>query len=247
MNLEHIFTKFQSVLQKHRNQLYELLFYPENLGEIKKTIVSNTHTFSYTFSNIKIVIPPKFRPSHCIPSTLENIEITLSIEDEIIVKRLTKHRVEDPLGKLEKFNIILNSDGYSASWHLDRHEKQEGESIAKNVHPIYHLTFGGHYMESQDRDKPNRFGETLIVRAPRIMHPPMELILGLDFIFNHFIPLNELDLLSDRAYLEIISELKSYIWMPYALAFAKNYCSIIDVDGNRLQFDDKFVTSVLNC
>ena len=113
-----------------------------------------------------------------------------------------------------------------------------------NLHPIYHLTFGGTHMENL-QNSGSDFGRALILRTPRITHPPMEVILGIDFIFNHFIPKSELDLLSDRRYIEVINELKSYIWLPYSLAIAKNYCERISIDSQPYSFDEAFVKSVL--
>jgi len=122
-----------------------------------------------------------------------------------------------------------------------------GENAPTNLHPVYHLTFGGHHMENQQTDENDEFGRALIIRTPRIMHSPMELILGLDFIFNHFIPSTELDLLSDRSYISVVKTLKANLWMPFALALAKNYCDNIDIDGDPFEFDKKFVSSVLHC
>lgn len=247
MNFPMLFTKYVSILQSHKRQLQYFQFDLENLNEIKKSLVHTKDSYAYNFSHIRIVVPKKHRPSHCIPRTLtSDIEILLSIEDDVVIKRTRNSLVEDPLIKLEKFNIILNSEKYTSSWHLDRHEKKDGESTPASLHPVYHLTFGGHHMENQQKDDGDEFGRALIVRTPRIMHPPMELLLGLDFIFSHFIPKDQLDLLSDKAYLKIIQDLKKGIWLPFALALAKNYCDSIDIDGDRFEFDQGFVSSILS-
>ena len=247
MNFNVLFNQYLSVLQKHNDQLYDLQFYPDSLRQILKTFASSNDGYSYTFSKLKLVIPKKFRPSHCIPRHAGDIEVILSIESDIVIKKLKVGHIEDPLIKLENFNIILNSDKYTSSWHFDRQDKKDGEGISKSLHPIYHLTFGGHYMEDLQQDDSDEFGRALIIRAPRIMHPPMELILGLDFIFNHFIPKDKLDLLSDPSYNMIINAFKKYFWMPFALAFTKNYCENINIDGVHFNFDDSFVSSVLSC
>lgn len=247
MNYEKVFNDFCAIIDKHKDQLYLLQFYPELLNEVKKTLDIDKEFYSYNFSTIRFVIPKKSLPSHSIPKNLGDVEIILSIKDEIVIKRSAYNLVEDPLLKLKKFNIVLRSnDFHTSSWHLDRHIQEEDEGSPNCIHPIYHLTFGGYHMEGFQNEG-DEFGMALIVRAPRIMHPPMELLLGIDFIFNHFIPKDELDLLNDPSYISIIMQLKKYFWMPYSLAMAKNFCETIDIDNKRFDFDNKFVTSVLSC
>lgn len=248
LNFSMIFNNYCGILASHKKDLQTLQFDIDNLNEIRKSLRFTPEFITYTFTNIRIVVPKRSRPNHCIPSQIEAIEVILSIKDDIIIKKTKPNYIEDPLVKLATLNIILNSDKYTSSWHLDRHEKEENEGSPKSLHPLYHLTFGGHHMETKvEEDGSDIFGRALIVRAPRIMHPPMELILGLDFIFNHFIPKNDLSLLSDGAYISIIKELKQYFWLPFSLALAKNYCTNIDIDSNRFQFDDIFVSSLLSC
>ncbi|MEZ7528453.1 hypothetical protein [Cloacibacterium normanense] len=249
MNFERIFNDYCNLLDKHKEQLYLFQFYPENLNEVKKTLKSEENIYSYTFSTIRLVIPKSLRPNHSIPKNLGSVEIILSIKDEIKIKKTKKNFIEDPLNKLEKFNIILNCENshYTSSWHLDRHAKDGDGELPSNLHPIYHLTFGGYHMENLQREDSDEFGKSLILRAPRIMHPPMELLLGIDFIFNHFIPKNELELLSDPAYIFVIKELKKYFWLPFSLAIAKNYCERISINNEPFSFDELFVSSVLSC
>ena len=249
MNFERIFNDFCNVLDKHKDQLYLFQFYPELLNEVKKTLESSENVYSYAFSTIRIVVPKEVRPNHSIPRNLGNVEIILSIKDEIEIKKAKEKLIEDPINKLEKFNIILNCENkhYTSSWHLDRHTLKKDEQPPSNLHPIYHLTFGGYHMENLQGDDSDEFGRALILRTPRIMHPPMELLLGIDFIFNHFIPKEALDLLSDKTYLSIINELKKYFWLPFSLAIAKNYCERISINNEPCTFEDSFVSSVLSC
>ncbi|WP_353718685.1 hypothetical protein [Dyadobacter sp. 676] len=244
-----LFNQYVAILQKHRKQLQLFQVDLDKLNEIKKTLVTSAETFTYTFSNIRVVIPKVHRPSHTIPRNIGDIDIVLSIKDDVVIKRRNESVVEDPLQRLKKFNMVLSCGEYTSSWHLDRHEWEEGPNHQppKTLHPFYHLTFGGYHMEDLQVDDHDFFGNALIVRSPRIMHPPMELILGLDFVFNHFIPRGSLDLLQDRAYTKIVKDLKRNIWMPFALAIAKNYCNNIEIDGTRLKFDERFVASIITC
>lgn len=249
MNFELIFNNYYSVLQKYNKQLSTFGLDLEKIRMIKKTLEMNEKYFSYSFTTLNFYVPKALLPSNSIPKEFQYIEIILSIKDEVVIKKIKKNNIEDPLIKLNKFNIILYTDEkkYTSSWHLDRHEMGEDEQSPSNLHPIYHLTFGGYHMEELQKDDSVEFGRSLILRTPRIMHPPMELILGIDFIFNNFIPKSELDLLSDPTYISVINELKKYFWLPYSLAIAKNYCERISINNEPFSFDELFVSSVLSC
>jgi len=248
MDFKQFFERYYNTLLKHQTQLsYEFGFSCESIREIKKYLEVSDNLISYSFTTLNFYIDKKFLPSHSIPKKFEYLQITLSIDDEIKINRVKDHSIQDPINKLGKFNIILECDRnhYTSSWHLDRHSPNEIEGTPSNLHPIYHLTFGGYNMEKHIEDDPDVFGRSLILRTPRIMHPPMELILGIDFVFSHFIPKDKIALLSDSTYLELINELKKYLWLPYALAIAKNYCGKISIDNKPCTFDDTFVNSIL--
>ena len=247
MDFFRFFSDYNEVLYKHRNQLNNFGFDCGSIGEIKKSLNKTEELFSYAFSTIKFYIDKRLLPNHSIPKKFEYLQVTLSINDEININRVRDCYIQDPISRLGKFNIILECDRqhYTSSWHLDRHVPEKQEGTPSNLHPIYHLTFGGYNMEKHLEDNSDVFGKSLILRTPRIMHPPMELVLGIDFVFNHFIPKDALDLLSDNRYLELINELKKYLWLPYSLAIAQNYCGSIRIDGKQYGYDATFVHSVL--
>jgi len=247
MNFKQLFDRYCSVLEKHQKQLNDFQFYPEKINEIKKSFKEEGEFYSYSFSTINLYVPKSSLPSHSIPKEFKSVEVILSLSDEVIINKMGSNRIQDPFFKLEKFNIMLYCEKkhYTSSWHLDRHVSKEQEGSSSISHPIYHLTFGGYHMENLQIDNSDEFGRALILRTPRIMHPPMELILGIDFIFNNFIPKSKIDLLSDPSYISVINELKKHFWLPFSLAIAKNFCERISIDNVPSTFDDKFVSSVL--
>lgn len=246
MNFKTLFNQYTSILTTFKKELEVFDFRIDQLKDIGKTIKEDKNTFSYEFTKFKIVIPRKLKPSHTMPKGVEKITITLSVDDTIAVKRFNNLRVEDPFLNLDNFNIILNcEDTHYSSWHLDRHIMDRKEGDGDNLHPIYHMTYGGHYMESKQEDGLDVFGKSLIIRAPRLMHPPLELILGLDFVFRHYISRASLPLLDHKPYIKLIEDMKRDIWFPFALALTKNYCTNIEVDNQRYTFDDYFVQRVI--
>ena len=246
MNFKTLFTQYTSILFAFKKELAEFQFDIDQISLIGKTIEEDKNSFSYEFSVFEIVIPKKFKPSHTMPEGVKNITISLSVDDTISIRRFNSQRVEDPFLKLDNFNITLNyNDTHYSSWHLDRHIMDRNEGDGDNLHPLYHMTYGGHYMESKQVEGEDVYGKSLIVRAPRLMHPPLELILGLDFIFRHYIPRKSLPLLDHPSYIRIVELVKKDIWFPFALALTKNYCENIDIDNKRYTFDDYFVKRVI--
>lgn len=241
MNFQLIFQQYIDVLTKHKKELQDKVnINLEQFKEIQKTILIDKKNVSYSFNHFRIKIPKKIRPSHCIPRELKDFNITLHTKEEIIFKR-NDEKVDDPFISLGTLNIILENEPYTSSWHLDRHTDT---GIPTSFHPFYHLTFGGKHMESLDVEGEAKFGHSLIVRAPRISHPPMELILGIDYILQHYFVNSELDLLSDANYILIIKKLKTRFWMPYYLSQIKPFCANVTVDGNVINFEQKFVDNV---
>lgn len=241
MNFQHIINEYLKTIYKYRDELYNINIYPETLKNIRDTISDENGIFSYSSEPIVIKLSKSWIPGHTLPRDLDELEITLRIKDEIKIKK-TLNQIEDPIAQLDGFNIIINSGDYTASWHLDRHMKNDGDG--RYIHPIYHWTFGGYHLEGQYDAKD--FGFSIFMRTPRLMHPPLDFILGLDFIFRHFIPNKELEILNDQVYMDIVKKLQAHFWKPYSLALAKNYCERIYVDGDVVNFDDNFVTSVLS-
>jgi hypothetical protein len=248
LNFLQIYNNYLSILERHSLQLRESAgFEIGQIREIFKYLKDSEDQFSYSFSNVNFIIDKKFLPSHSIPKNFNYVQVVLSIREEIVINKLKNNTIKDPLGRFEKFNIILFCDKrhYTSSWHLDRHVAGYGDGTTLNLHPMYHFSFGGYHMEAFQDGTFDEFGRSLILRTPRIMHPPMELVLGIDFIFNHFIPKTKLELLEDTGYLALIKKLKAYFWMPYSLAIAKNFCDRISIDNNSLDFEDSFVNGVL--
>lgn len=246
MNFKTLFNLYIGALQPFTKQLKDIQFDLSRLNSIRDTIIEDKNTFSYTFTPFEIVLPQSFKPSHTMPKNVGSISITISVKDTVKVRWFNSKQVEDPMINLTEFNIILKSgQTHFSSWHLDRHIMNRSEGEGDNIHPIYHMTYAGHYMESQQEDGMDVYGKALIVRAPRLMHPPLELILGLDFIFRHYVPRQNLPLLDHTPYIDIVEKIKKQIWFPFALAMAKNYCGNIDVDNERCGFDDYFSKRVI--
>lgn len=96
-----------------------------------------------------------------------------------------------------------------SAWHLDRHNL-EGESSFH--HPLYHMSFGGMHLESQldSKDTP-----VLLADTPRLIHLPMDAILGIDYILTNFWQTSLLEFRKEGAYVHLLAESQKNLWKPY--------------------------------
>lgn len=167
--------------------------------------------------------------SGTIPLGVKYLEIILNIEfGGIVVK---DNKFGSPVSNLQ-FDLELhgmddNTDQYYCAWHLDKHIKQVDDGPNKYVHPDYHLTFGGNKMEG----KGNIFGQCLIVPMPRLAHPPMDAILGIDFIIHNFLPIEQKSsLLLDPAYIQVVRNSHIRLWKPYYCAISSAWLKHDDME-----------------
>lgn len=49
------------------------------------------------------------------------------------------------------------------------------------IHPHFHLTWGGDTMKGLG------LGDVLLLPTPRISYPPLDIILGIDFVLSNFV------------------------------------------------------------
>ena len=62
------------------------------------------------------------------------------------------------------------------------------------------------------------FGATLILESPRIAHPPMDAILGIDFVLTNYIKSSDLGFRQENDYQKLLRGAQERLWMPYARA-----------------------------
>lgn len=171
---------------------------------------------------INIPITVNTLPAHMRPTKVECLEINFSLQIEGVF--LEENVVGNPINDL-KFDIVINglSDKgeHIATWHLDKHIGGKGDGKSKFIHPEYHFSFGGNKMWEQNLD----YGNILIHPSPRLPHPPMDAILGVNFILQNFVDKDDiLGLISTPEYKTIVKNSQRRLWMPYMLAIAKHWC-----------------------
>ena len=168
-----------------------------------------------------------------LPSNDKDFEVHLNMvlseisdEDDFSVDPLTKLGVSIKIkGDYIKDNELKNA---ICSWHLDR----DAPVSSSYCHPLYHLNFGGDQMTSHALNDPNYFGNLLLLPNPRIIHPPMDLILSCDFIIKNFYKISTHKSITDLPeYKSILNRSTKRYWSSYAFAFASKWNQDLNVSN----------------
>lgn len=251
MNIQTLLTQFHGVIKK-RNNLFKNaysrpLFDEKSLESLIKSAKNceynrKDRVKSYEFPDFLIKITPPTLPRNCSnPNGISNVEITL--ESAITYSKTNENKITDPIFSLY-FIVSISSKEPQAfqSWHLD---KQGATAPDSYIHPEYHITLGGNKLKEKKATGFD-FGQALYFGTPRFMHPPMDFILGIDFILNHYVERNYANVFLDHPqYIKIVETMKEQLWKPYGLAFSKNYCKSLVVDGNDLDIDSNFSRPII--
>lgn len=101
------------------------------------------------------------------------------------------------------------------TWHLDRHIT--GGHVPVDLHPLYHFQYGGRGMVPVH----GFLGQTLLLEAPRLIHPPLDAVLAVDFVLGHYGGAGRAVLLKDAGYRQRIREAQRRLWRPIDEALSR--------------------------
>jgi len=122
------------------------------------------------------------------------------------------------------------------SWHFDRH--QEG-NLPEFHHPLYHTHFGGKEINKGQLN----YGNVLILESPRLLHPPMDIILAVDFVMGNYYSRHNCEpykaLLDEPLYHKLVENSRKRFWQPFFLALASNFTP--NKSGNLQHFSSLIV------
>lgn len=117
--------------------------------------------------------------------------------------------------KLLEFSIVVATDdgAYLSSWHFDKHIVSEDgqDEDPEDAHPLYHFQYGGKNLSPLD----GNHGGILILPSPRIGHPPMDVVLAIDFILSNFAGVHWKKLRDKPDYSKRLSEAQDKYLRPY--------------------------------
>jgi len=124
---------------------------------------------------------------------------------------------EDPLIELG-FNVVIKGIGtkvYHFGFHIDKHIAGD----AAEPHPIYHLQYN---LNPTKLDEPD-LGALFYIDTPRIMHKPLDFILGITFLTCNFYPTAFEVLCNDNVFNKLNKQYQESIWKPYFHTLANHW------------------------
>ncbi|TDO29226.1 hypothetical protein [Sediminibacterium goheungense] len=142
-----------------------------------------------------------------------------------------------------QFDYFLDSNiedpkTLQCSWHLDKHDPNKGASTS---HPLYHYEYGGTEIRKTEGFN---YGDFILMDSPRIMHPPLDLVLAFDFVIKNFYTYETHKVLTDDLlYKRYIKNAQYRLWRPYAISFASHFHDFNDI----YTIDRAFADNILHC
>ena len=196
-----------------------------------------------TFNNIR---PPR----GTIPNNIKFLQIVLTVE--IHEKGLNDNEIFNPViidkkkGIEKNYNFSIELSGHSdgkrvhSHWHLDFDSSSDNEYI----HPEFHLTFGGNKLKKKTEDDEiieedinQALGKLLLIPSPRLPHPPMDAVLGIDFVIKNFVTKDVARAItSNPQYRNAVKTSQNRLWRPYMLSTAHHWCNF---NGCKFQTDNE--------
>ena len=168
---------------------------------------------AYNLQKLKLkidVVPNNTRPS------VKSLEVLLNVQ--ITENKYNENNICNAVSNYNFSIEILGRNGKQAvysSWHLDFDNVTESEYI----HPSFHLTYGGKAMKTVE------LGDVLLLPSPRISYPPMDAVLGIDFVLSNFVKKEIYNRIKvNSQYKAAVKHSQQRLWRPYMLSLAKHWC-----------------------
>lgn len=167
--------------------------------------------WGYSIKGLRIPVE-KNTFKHIRPIGFSSAEVIVEIDLESEVKEWLN--LNDPFTSLSFRSLLKGSNTQTnkihyLSFHIDRHNGAE----TAEIHPLYHLQ----YLQNAKVKPKDDFdhGESLQLDIPRMMHFPMELILGVSFLLSNYAPAVYKKLIQDRQFVKLFQEYQNRVWRPY--------------------------------
>jgi hypothetical protein len=153
---------------------------------------------------------------HAIPTNIKKGEIILNMKLRGNIDDWDSFK--DPFIELV-FKVMVRGVGKDKAYHFGFHIDRHNGSSSKEPHPIYHLQYNFNPTESSDIN----LGDLFYIDTPRIMHKPMDFILGVGFLTSNFFPTGFQILSEEREFVKLNNAYQKSVWRPYFHTLANNW------------------------
>ena len=196
----------------------------------------DANTWGYDIRDLTFKLP---ETRHIQPAGIKGLEVFFSIK--VIANYQDWGTPNDPLKELS-FRVLIRGVGDKIAhtgFHIDRHESEN--PINGEIHPSYHFQNS----VNLNNDDLFEYGSVLSMDAPRIMHYPMDFILGIGFLTANFCPDYYEKLLNSHPYPRYLKEYQERIWKPYAHLMCSHWKSPFSASMTPLNWNPKQICPYL--
>lgn len=129
-----------------------------------------------------------------------------------------------------QFNVSILGDEINGRtvincFHID----YDDGSKSSNIHPLYHLTFGGMGLDGY------KVGDFLNIPSPRFPILPMDVILIIDFILSNFLDKKDYaNITTNSIYYEELRKSQTNYWKPYFQNIGIKWANTINLKGKDI-------------
>lgn len=193
--------------------------------------------WGYTITHLPVIITAI--PRHTFPAIKQ---LTLRISMAFAADWRGWEKMQDPARRLNLDVLLLGTNKDESrcltSYHLDKHQVQpiaagsQVKSLPAEVHPLYHVQFSSGKTYKVDEAAGLNLGTSgnLFLDPPRLLHYPMDLILGVDFILANYLPGAWNALQRDGSYANLCRKYQTAFLKPYIHAIAQHWDLHRDAD-----------------
>lgn len=180
--------------------------------------VMDGDTYCCSFTDCRFLFTGNL-PNNTKPKGLSDLEVWFSITFQYNGNGKNLKEKFGENHRKYRFELLfknLNGEGsHISSWHLD----YEPEETDRNIHPLFHLTFGGTKMKEISKNVAADYGNLLLMSVPRWNYYPMDAVLGIDLIFSNFLNKDEYIKLYTGKYRQAVENSKIRLWQSYSDTF----------------------------
>lgn len=154
--------------------------------------------------NLRIKTPRKTLPC--------DVGESLVVKVDLKIQGFCSSQLSEMVSCLELNILVMTEDrNMISSWHFDRHIYADGDGEPEEAHPLYHFQYGGKNLQPLQGDH----GRILVLTSPRIGHPPMDIVLALDFVLSNFSAKDWKLLRSKSEYVRKVKQAQHRFLFPY--------------------------------
>jgi len=213
---------------------------------VGKTKHNSNDNWEYSISRLKfrkIDLQRHVRPELIKPDDDATLELEVGFNgfyaalDNKIYDHINSLAVRITIN-MENIDEELNITERNCLWHLDKHDSTKK---VNSSHPLYHFEFGG---SNKTETEGFSYGHFILLDTPRIMHPPLDIVLAIDFIIKHFYSYSDSQTLTNKQqYKDIIKNAQYRLWRPYYLSIVSQYHDF----NSEYEFDKQFIKNIFEC